>query len=112
MEEKEFSEHNQQEIEKTSKLFKIAKVSILVSLSIFWIVSAILGLISLWKGEGILDTPWVIFSLVLTVVVIFFVIIPLFRSLKSDIKEYNKEKTEKEKRDKLLNEIEDEIIKN
>lgn len=92
--------------EKIAKLFKISKIAILVSLTIFWIVTIVLGLISLWNEEGILDTPWVIFGLVLTVIVIIFVIIPLYRSLKVDIRLYNEEKAEKEKLEKQFNELE------
>jgi membrane protein YdbS with pleckstrin-like domain len=88
---------DQQREEKISKLFKISKITILISLTILWIVTAVLGLISLWKGQGILGTPWVIFGLVLTVVIIVVVVIPLFRNLRSDVKEFNKQKAEKEK---------------
>lgn len=78
--------------EKVNKLFKTAKISILVALTILWIVSAVLGLISVWNGEGILDTPWIILGLVLMIFIVIFVIIPLFRSLRNDVKEFNKEK--------------------
>jgi len=83
--------------EKIAKMFKIGKISILIMLTIFWIVSAVLGLISLGQGESITDTPWVIMGLVLLVAVIFLVVIPLFRNLRADVKDFNKEKAEKEK---------------
>ena len=66
---------DEERTEKIAKLFKAGKISILVMLTGLWIVSAVLGLISLWKGESILDTPWVIMGLVLLVVVIVFVFI-------------------------------------
>jgi membrane protein YdbS with pleckstrin-like domain len=89
------SEEEERE-EKISKLFKVGKISILVMLTGMWIVSAVLGLISLWRGEGILDTPWVIMGIVLLFVVILLVIVPLFRSLRSDVRAFNKQKAASE----------------
>lgn len=103
----ELTEEEEQREKKIAKLFQIGKISILASLTILWVVSAVLGLISLWKGEGIVDTPWVIFGLVLTVVIVVLVVIPLFRNLRTDVKAFNKEKAEKERLEKELNEIED-----
>jgi hypothetical protein len=59
---------------------------------IIWGVSAGLGLRDIWSGKGILETPWVIFSIVFTVVLIIIVIIPLFKGLRADIQDYKKRK--------------------
>lgn len=97
---------NDERTEKISKLFKISKISILVMLTGLWITSAVLGLISLWRGEGILDTPWVIMGIVLLFVVIILVVVPLFRSLRKDVRAFNKEKAEKEELENHLKEAE------
>ncbi len=101
------TDEEQQQAEKVDKLFKIGKISILAALTILWGVSAVLGLISLWKGEGILDTPWVILGLVLLIFIIVFVVTPLFRSLRADVKAFNKEKAEKEKLEQEFKEVEE-----
>ena len=100
----EIVDNEQQREEKMSKLFKISKISILAMLTILWGVSAVLGLMSLWRGDRILDTPWVILGIVLLVVIIFLVVIPLFRTLRDDVRAFNKEKEEKKK-------LEDEMLK-
>jgi membrane protein YdbS with pleckstrin-like domain len=86
-----------QESETEKKLAKLGKYLLLSSIAILWIVVAALGIRDLWQGKGILETPWVIFGLVLTLVVIVFVVLPLLNNLREDIRDYNKRKEEKEK---------------
>ncbi|MHA1199121.1 MAG: hypothetical protein ACTSQF_07210 [Candidatus Heimdallarchaeaceae archaeon] len=105
------TEEEEKRAENTAKLFQIGKYSILAALTILWIVSAVLGLISLLRGEGIVDTPWVIFGLVLTVVIVVLVVVPLFRSLRTDVKSFNEGKAEKEKIDKYVDTVAEEMEK-
>ncbi len=82
------------------KLSKTGKYIALAAISILWAVSAGLGIRDLWIGKGIIETPWVIFSIVLTAVIIFLVVIPLFRSLREDVRDYNKRQEEKNEEEK------------
>ena len=79
------------------KLAKLGKYLLLSSIAILWAVTAALGIRDLWQGKGILETPWVIFGLVLTIVVIILVVFPLLNTLREDVRNYNKRKEEKEK---------------
>ncbi|MCE7739462.1 MAG: hypothetical protein KAU62_14095 [Candidatus Heimdallarchaeota archaeon] len=83
--------------ETEKKLAKLGKYLLLSSIAILWAVAAALGIRDLWQGKRILETPWVIFSLVLTLVVIVLVVYPLFLNLRDDVRNYNKRKGEKEK---------------
>ena len=86
-----------QENKTEKKLAKLGKYLLLSSIAILWAVAASLGIRDLWQGKGILETPWVIFGLVLTLVVIVIVVLPLLNSLREDVQDYNKRKEEKEK---------------
>ncbi len=83
--------------ETEKKLAKLGKYLLFSSIAILWAVAAALGIRDLWQGKGILETPWVIFGLVLTLVVIVLVVFPLLNSLREDVRDYNKRKEEKEK---------------
>ncbi|MHA1954988.1 MAG: hypothetical protein ACXAAM_09415 [Candidatus Heimdallarchaeaceae archaeon] len=78
--------------ENREKLVKVSKILFGSTVIIIWGVSAGLGLRDIWSGKGILETPWVIFSIVFTVVLIIIVIIPLFKGLRADIQDYKKRK--------------------
>jgi hypothetical protein len=78
-----------------SRLSKLGKYLALGSITILWIVSAVLGIRDLWMGKGIIETPWVIFGIVLTVVIVFLVVVPLFRSLREDVRNYKERQEEK-----------------
>lgn len=86
-----------QENKTEKKLAKLGKYLLLSSIAILWAVAASLGIRDLWQGKGILETPWVIFGLFLTLVVIVIVVLPLLNSLREDVQDYNKRKEEKEK---------------
>ena len=86
-----------QENKTEKKLAKLGKYLLLSSIAILWVVAASLGIRDLWQGKGILETPWVIFVLVLTLVVVVFVVFPLLSSLRKDIRDHNKRKEEEEK---------------
>lgn len=81
--------------ETINKLGKIGKITLYGSISVVWGVVAVLGIIDLWNNKGILETPWVIFGLVLTVLILVIVIIPLFANVKTQVKQVMKEKEEK-----------------
>lgn len=85
--------------ETEKKLAKLGKYLLLSSIAVLWVVVAVLGIRDLLQGKGILETPWVIFGLVLTLVVIVFVVFPLLNNLREDVRDYNKRKEEKEKQD-------------
>ena len=65
------------------------------TLVIVWSVTAALGIRDIWQDVGILETPWIIFGLVLSVILIIVIIVPLYRSLRVDVRSY-KERKEKE----------------
>jgi hypothetical protein len=77
------------------KINKIGKIMFYATLIIVWTVTAALGIRDIWRDVGILETPWIIFSLVLSVVLIIVIIVPLYRSLRVDVRSY-KERKEKE----------------
>jgi len=77
------------------RINKIGKIMFYAILTIIWLVTAVLGIRDIWRDVGILETPWIIFSLVLSFILIIVIIIPLFRSLKVDVRSY-KERKEKE----------------
>ncbi len=83
--------------EPISKLAKYGRITIYASLIILWIVTAVLGIIDLIQGKTITETPWIIFGLVLTVPIVLIVILPLFKSLKTDVKGYKERKEQEEK---------------
>ena len=80
------------------KITKTGKILFYATLVIVWTVTAALGLRDIWRDVGILETPWIIFGLVLSVILIVVIIIPLYRSLKVDVRNY-KERKEKEKQE-------------
>ena len=83
--------------DKILKLGKTGKILIYSSITIVWFVVAGLGIRDIWMDKGFLETPWILFGLILSVVIVFLIIIPLFRSLRSDVQEYKAEKKSKEK---------------
>ena len=89
-----------QTVEVENKLAKLGKYLSLATISILWVVSAVLGIRDLWIGKGIIETSWVIFSIVLTAGVIFLVVLPLFRSLREDVRDYNRRKEEVKQEEK------------
>jgi hypothetical protein len=82
--------------ENREKLARIGRILLRASVIVIWSVSAGLGLRDIWSGEGILETPWVIFSIVFTFVLAFVVIMPLFQGLRADIQDYKQRKEEEE----------------
>ncbi len=86
-EEKKEEEDQNYSQDSINKLRKPRNIILIGTVVISWIVSAVFSLISLNKGEGILETPWVLLSIFLTFAIIIFVIIPLFRNLRKDVKE-------------------------
>ena len=96
-ENEEISESNEKDEERIMKLGKTGKILIYSSITIVWFVAAGLGIRDLWLGKGFLETPWILFGLIFSVVIVFLIIIPLFRSLKSDVQKYKEEKESKEK---------------
>jgi hypothetical protein len=89
-------EENQLIAENREKLMKIGKLLLGATVIIIWSVSAGLGLRDIWTGKGVLETPWVIFSIVFTVVLFVIVIIPLFTGLRTDVQDYKKRKEAEE----------------
>lgn len=87
--------------ESINKLRKLRTVLLFGTLIIVWTVSAVFSLIGLNKGVGILETPWVLLSIFLTIAVIIIVIVPLFNNLRTDVKVVLAEK-EKQKLDEKL----------
>jgi hypothetical protein len=83
-------------VENREKLFRIGKILLGASVVIVWGVSAGLGLRDIWTGSGVLDSPWIIFSIVFTFVLIIVVIIPLFKGLRTDIQDYKERQDTKE----------------
>jgi len=83
--------------DKIIKLGKTGKILIYSSITIVWFVVAGLGIRDIWIGKGFLETPWILFGLILSVVIVVLIIIPLFRSLKTDVQKYKEEKEKKEK---------------
>ena len=86
------------------KLGTLRNILLMSSILIVWIVSAIFSLINLFNGVGILETPWILFSIFLTIAVIIIVIIPLFRNLRVGVREVL---DEKEKQKETENSISD-----
>lgn len=95
MTESEKMENMQRSEETRVKINKIGKIMFYVTLVIVWSVSAALGIRDIWKDVGILETPWIIFGLVLSVILVILIIVPLYRSLRVDVRNY-KERKEKE----------------
>ncbi len=87
--------------ESINKLRKLRTILLFGTLIVVWTVSAVFSLISLNKGVGILETPWVFLSIFLTIAVIIIVIVPLFKNLRTDVKVVLAEK-EKQKLDEKL----------
>ena len=75
-----------------NKLAKLGKYLAYSVITIIWAVSAGFSIRDLWQGKGIIETPWVILGIVLTLIIIVLVIIPLFRSLREDVRDYNRRK--------------------
>jgi len=89
-------EEDEEVTENREKLLRIGKILFGATVVIIWGVSAGLGLRDIWSGKGILETPWVIFSIVFTVVLVIMVIIPLFKGLRADVQDYKKRKEAEE----------------
>ncbi|NPD88135.1 MAG: hypothetical protein HGN29_05410 [Asgard group archaeon] len=87
-------EEDEESTENREKLAKIGKMLIGATVIIIWGVSAGLGLRDIWTGKGILETPWVIFSIVFTFFLVIIVIMPLFKGLRADVQDYKKRKEE------------------
>jgi len=94
----EIEEKNQ--INKTeetrARVNKIGRIMFYVTIVTVWVVAAVLGIRDIWRDVGILETPWIIFGLVLSVVLVIIVVVPLYKNLKKDVRKYKEEK-EKEK---------------
>ena len=75
---------------------KIGKILLGTTVVIIWSVSAGLGLRDIWTGKGVLETPWIIFSIIFTFVLFIIVIMPLFKGLRTDIQDYKKRKEAEE----------------
>ncbi|MCG3226114.1 MAG: hypothetical protein H7645_04285 [Candidatus Heimdallarchaeota archaeon] len=90
-------EEDEKLTENREKLAKISKILLGATVIIIWGVSAGLGLRDIWTGKGILETPWVIFCIVFTFVLVIIVIMPLFKGLRADIQDYKKQKKQKNK---------------
>ncbi len=82
-----------------SKLRKLRNILLLGTIFIVWTVSAVFSMIDLNKGLGILETPWILLGIFLTLVVIIIIIIPLFKNLRTDVREVLAEE-EQQKQDK------------
>ena len=89
-------EEDQSITENREKLMKIGKILLGVTVITIWSVSAGLGLRDIWVGKGVLETPWIIFSIIFTIVLFVIVIIPLFKGLRTDIQDYKKRKEAEE----------------
>lgn len=89
-------EEDEKLTENREKLARIGKILFGATVIIVWGVSAGLGLRDIWTGKGILETPWVIFSIVFTFVLVMIVIVPLFKGLRADIQDYKKRKEAEE----------------
>ena len=100
-EEKKEEEEENKNQETIKKLRKLRNVLLIGSLIVVWTVSAVFSMIDLNKGLGILETPWILLGIFLTIAVIIIVIVPLFNSLRTDVREVLAEK-EKQKLDEKL----------
>ena len=100
-ENKEEEEEENRNQESINKLRKLRNVLLIGSLIVVWTVSAVFSMIDLNKGLGILETPWILLGIFLTIAVIIIVIVPLFNSLRTDVREILAEK-EKQKLDEEL----------
>ena len=80
-------EEDEKLTENREKLVRISKILFGSTVIIIWGVSA---------GLGILETPWVIFSIVFTFVLIIIVVIPLFKGLRADVQDYKRRKEAEE----------------
>ena len=89
-------EEDEKLTENREKLVRISKILFGSTVIIIWGVSAGLGLRDIWSGKGILETPWVIFSIVFTFVLIIIVVIPLFKGLRADVQDYKRRKEAEE----------------
>ncbi len=74
------------------KLGRTGRVLVYSTITTVWAVAVGLGIRDLWIGKGIIETPWIIFGLVLSLVVVFVIVVPLFKSLKADVQKYKDEK--------------------
>ncbi|MHA1347584.1 MAG: hypothetical protein ACTSVO_14075 [Candidatus Heimdallarchaeaceae archaeon] len=97
-EEKKKEEVEEQNInqESVNKLRRLRNILLLGTIIVVWTVSAVFSIIDLNKGLGILETPWVLLGIFLTLAVIIIIIVPLFRNLRTDVREALAEK-EKQK---------------
>lgn len=100
-EEKKKEEEENKNQESVNKLRKLRNILLIGSLIVVWTVSAVFSMIDLYKGLGILETPWILLGIFLTIAVFIIVIVPLFNSLRTDVREALAEK-EKQKLDEKL----------
>lgn len=89
-------EEDEELTENREKLVRIGKILFGATVIIIWGVSAGLGLRDIWTGKRILETPWVIFSIVFTFVLVIIVIMPLFKGLRADVQDFKKRKEAEE----------------
>ena len=82
------------ESKRTNRRWILLKYIIMLLFSILWGFSAFYAIRDLWLGKRFFDSPWLIVSLLLTLVLVGFVIIPLFLELQRDIREIKKKKEE------------------
>ena len=94
-EKEEIIEANAVNEEKINKLGKTGKILIYASITIVWFVVAGLGIRDIWMGKGFLETPWILFGLILSVFIVVLIVIPLFRSLRADVQDYKKRQQNK-----------------
>jgi len=101
-EKKEEAQNKNQE--SVNKLRKLRNVLLLGTIIILWTVSAVFSMIDLNRGLGILETPWILLGIFLTLVVIIVIIIPLFNNLRTEVREVLAEKEKQKQNEKLENE--------
>ena len=77
------------------KLGKLRNILLIAAIMVVWTVSAVFSILDLNKGLGILETPWVLLGIFLTIAIIVIIIIPLFLNLRADVKQTLAEKEEK-----------------
>ena len=90
--EKEVINNSEQSVIKLRNLRNILFMSAII---VVWLVSAVFSIIDLYKGLGVLETPWVLLGIFLTIAIIVIIIIPLFRNLRTDVRQVLAEKEEK-----------------
>lgn len=69
-----------------AKIKKYTSYTLLAVLVGFWGYAAVKSIISLWNDEGFFATPWPTLGLILTGVIVVIVILPLYISIREDVK--------------------------